>query len=80
MPITFIDEYGITCIEPTEVEQAEYDTAKAKEEVERSTNEIEKTMSKIETVSERLKILIENGGLEQSLKCMDAGTKMCQTM
>lgn len=80
MPRTFVDEYGMTCTEPTEVEQAEYDTAKAKEEAECATNEIDKTMSKIETASERLKILIENGGLEQLLKNIHVGTKMGQTM
>lgn len=67
MPRTFVDEYGRTCTKPTKVEQAEYDAAKATEEVERATNEIDKTMSKLETASERLKILIDSGVLEQPL-------------
>jgi hypothetical protein len=68
MPRTFIDEYGMTCIEPTDVEQAEYDTGKAKEEVERAINEMDKTMLKIEIASERLQILIENSRLNNFLK------------
>jgi hypothetical protein len=68
MPRTFIDEYGMTCIEPTDVEQAEYDTAKAKEEAERATIEMDKTMSKLEIASERLQSLIENSGLNNFTK------------
>jgi hypothetical protein len=67
MPITYVDEYGSTVTEPTELEYLEYEVSQRKAEMGRARDELDPFWSRLELVSERIRTLIANGSYHTRL-------------